>query len=50
MPFLKSENHKEFVWHSTVVPTTEETPIKAEIKDKKLDKLKNVYKALAMRQ
>ena len=38
------------MWHSTVVQSTDEAPMKCEVKDRRLDKLKNVYKALAMRK
>ena len=50
VPFLKSEHHTEFIWHNTVAAQGDDGPVKSIIKDKKLDKLKDAYKALAMRK
>ncbi len=49
--FFKSEHNKEYVWHNYIEKEGErkEEMLKSEIKDKKLQKMKDTFKALAMR-
>jgi hypothetical protein len=50
--FYKSENHKQFIWHNSLDSQEShaiDSLLKSEIKDKRLSKLKDAFKAMAMR-
>lgn len=49
--FYKSENHKQFIWHNSLDSQDQaiDSLLKSEIKDKRLSKLKDAFKAMAMR-
>lgn len=50
--FYKSEHRNEYIWHNSIDldSSNKDELLKSEIKDKKLIKLKDAFKALAMRQ
>jgi hypothetical protein len=51
--FYKSESNSNYIWHNTIGVDSvrnKEDILKSEIKDKKLARMKDAFKALAMRR
>lgn len=50
--YYRSENQSEFIWHNSTLDEVggKDEILKSEIKDKKLMRLKDAFKALAMRR
>jgi len=50
--FYKSEHNSNYIWHNTMAVDSvrKEDILKSEIKDKRLGKMKDAFKALAMRR